>query len=575
MASVPHRLGEERATVPRIVLPITSRGLVVTDRVCWGILAAAMAVAAGLILYLNRGTSFYLDEITWVYQTPGLDSVGDVLERHNGHLIATTRLVYKAILETIGAEYIAFRLIAVSAVLLSAALFYELVKRRIGALPALAPTLVLLFLGSAWQHVVGPIGFTPVFSIAAGLAALLALEGGDRRGDIAACAFLVVSVATYTTGLPFLVGVAVSVLIQPDRLRRAWIFLVPLALYAAWWLGSLSTADEGDTSLVNALLIPNWWADALATVMAALSGLGFDFAGEGPFPAVELGWGRILAVAAVAALVLRIRRGNVAPSTWSFIAIALTWWTLGALAFGLIRTPDSVRYIYLGAVAVLLVAAAALPPIRFSRAGLVALFAAAAFSLGANITLLRDGGAVFRDISARTQAQFGALELARGHVSPDFDPLQDPPVGGFVLSPASTYFAVADRYGSLGFPPSELEGQAESIRQNADQILARALELQLEAAPSGPPAARCEEFSSNGAGEAIGFQLPAGGATLRVHGAATGPLLVGRFGSSPSAEVGTLPPGGTATLAIPEDSSPRPWIGAVTGARSVEVCPLS
>jgi hypothetical protein len=158
MATVPHRVGEERTSVPRIVLPITSRGLVVTDRLCWGMLGAAMAVAAALILYLNRGTIFYLDEISWLYETPNLDSVGDVLERHNGHLIATTRLTYKAILETIGAEYVAFRLIAVSAVLLSAALYYALVKRRIGALPALAPTLVLLFPGSAWQHVVGPIG---------------------------------------------------------------------------------------------------------------------------------------------------------------------------------------------------------------------------------------------------------------------------------------------------------------------------------------------------------------------------------------------------------------------------------
>jgi hypothetical protein len=50
LASVPQRLGEDRATVPRIVLPITSRGLVVTERLCCGILGAAMAVAAGLVL---------------------------------------------------------------------------------------------------------------------------------------------------------------------------------------------------------------------------------------------------------------------------------------------------------------------------------------------------------------------------------------------------------------------------------------------------------------------------------------------------------------------------------------------
>ena len=573
MESVPHRLGEEEARP--IVLPITSRGLPVTDRVCWGILGAAMAVAAGLILYFNRGTIFYLDEISWLYDTPGLDSVGDVIERHNGHLIATTRLTYKAILETIGAEYIAFRVIAVSAVLLSAAFFYALVKRRIGAVPALAPALVLLFLGSAWQHVVGPIGFTVILAIAAGLAALLALESGSRKGDIAACVLLVVSVATYTSGLPFVVGVAISILMRPDRRRRAWVFLVPLLLYAASWLASLSTAGESNATIANVFLIPNWSAESLATVMAALTGLGFDFTGEGPFPSIEVGFGRILAVAAVFALALRIRRGNVPASTWAFIGMALTWWTLGALAFGVFRAPDSVRYVYLGSVTVMLVAASAVAPIRFSKLGLAALFAAAAFSLATNLALLRDGGLVFRASSDRLQAQFAALELARGRVDPGFNPLGGPPVFGLIESSAAAYFAVADRYGSLALPPAELERQPEELRQNADQLLAEALELHLERSPLGRPAARCDAHSSNRAGEAVVFNLPPGGASLRVSGGAPGPLLLGRFGSSPTAEVGRLPPGGTATLAIPRDSSPRPWVGSVVAARSVEVCPTS
>jgi hypothetical protein len=167
------------------------------------------------------------------------------------------------------------------------------------------------------------------------------------------------------------------------------------------------------------------------------------------------------------------------------------------------------------------------------------------------------------------------LELARGHVNPSFDPLEDPPISGFIDSPASRYFTALDQYGSLALPLTELERQSESIRQNADQTLVRALQLDLQTRQSGPPAGLCEEFSGNGAGEAIGFQLPPGGAILRLRGAAPGRLLVGRFASSPSAEVGSLSPGSRATLAIPPDSSPRPWIGAVTGPRSIEVCPLS
>jgi drug/metabolite transporter (DMT)-like permease len=93
--------------------------------VCWAILGAAMAIATGLILYLNRGTTFNTDELDWVFFTPNL-SASDVLEPHNGNLIATTRLAYTAILETVGAEYIAFRLLGVVAVLLAGAFFYAL-----------------------------------------------------------------------------------------------------------------------------------------------------------------------------------------------------------------------------------------------------------------------------------------------------------------------------------------------------------------------------------------------------------------------------------------------------------------
>ncbi|MGH2993540.1 MAG: hypothetical protein ACRDL1_08380 [Solirubrobacterales bacterium] len=563
-------MSEPRATVPRIVLPITSRGLAVTDRLCWVILAAAMATAAALILYLNRGTIFYFDELTWLYQTPGLDTPGEVLEPHEGHLIATTRLAFKAILETVGVEYVAFRLLAAASVLLSAGLFYALAKRRIGALPALAPTLVLLFLGSAWQHVVIPIGFPITFSVAAGLGALLVLERDDRPGDIAASLLLVLSVATYTTGLGFLVGVAVSVLLRPERRRRAWVFLVPLALYAAWWVWSLSSPSsaESETTPSNALLIPNWVADSLASVMAGLSGLGYDFAQRAP-DVIDPTWGRILAALAIVALAIQIRRGSVPPSVWAFLGIALTYWALGALASGPNRTPGSVRYIYMGSVAVLLVGVAAMPSIGFSKRLLAILFAAAALCLGANLALLRDAGKTFRDYSAGVQSRLAALELARDRVDPNLDV----PDAGLIEAPASAYFAVVDRYGTPAYSPAELGRQSEAVREETDRVQASQLELRLEASRAGPADGSCETVSRRSPGAVIAFELPRGGATLRVRAAVPATLTLGRFGDLPSAELGSLSPGEAATLRIPPDASPRPWLASVSGARSVEVCP--
>ncbi|MGH2993541.1 MAG: hypothetical protein ACRDL1_08385, partial [Solirubrobacterales bacterium] len=538
MAGVPHSLGEERATVPRIVLPITSRGLELTDRLCWFALGAAMAAAAALILYLTRGTTFFPDEIDWVYATPNL-SAGDVLEPHNGHLIATTRLVYKAILETVGVEYIVFRVLAVLALLLSAGLFYALARRRIGALPALAPTLVLLFLGSAPVHVTSPVGFSPVFSIAAGLAALLALERGDRRGDLAACALITLSLATYSTGLAFLVGVAISVLLRPGRLRRAWIFLVPLVLYAAWWLWALTSESSvsGEASPFNILLIPNWVADSLAVVLAALTGLGYEFA-DPAAPGVSLGWGRMLAALAVVALVLRIRRGDNPPSLWVSLGIVLAYWSLGGLVAGsFARTPEAARFIYPGAVGVLLVATAAGGRIRFSRLGLAVLFTAVAFSLATNLALLRDGAAQSReDRSPPTRAYFAVLELARGHVDPNFAVM--PPEVSPVASPAATYFAVADRYGSLAFSLSDLERKPESVRQSADHYLASALALRLEA--SSRPDAGCRRLRTGQPGAPVGFELPRGGASMRVRAVGPAAVSLGRFATLPSVEAGEL-----------------------------------
>jgi hypothetical protein len=574
MATTRSALGQQPGGAPPIVLPITSRGLAVTDRLCWGFLGVAMAVSAALTLYLNRGTTYFFDELAWLLRSPELGP-GDVFEPHNGHLIATTRVVYKGILETLGTGYLPFRLLAVSTVLLSAGLFYALVKRRVGALPALAPTLVLLFFGSAWQHVLVPVGFTIVFSVAAGLGALLALERDDRRGDLAACALLVVSVATYTTGLPFVVGVAVSVLLRPDRRRRAWVFLVPLALYAAWWLWSLSAdhSAQEETKLSNVLLIPNWIADSLATVTAALIGLDYNFTAQfSSAPNPE--WGRALAVIPVAALAWRIQRGNVPRSVWVSLGIVLGYWALIALGAGPTRVPEATRYMYLGAVGVLLVASAAATGIRFSKLGLAALFAVCLVSLAGNLALLRDGGRIFREGSRGVGAELAMLDLARPHVDPNLDLSQAPER----LSPlllfgtrAANYYAVVDRYGSPAPAPDEVERQPEDVRRASDQFLARVLGLTLTPAPRS--LRQCERLRSD-QGAPVGFELPAGGASIGVAGGRSGTVTAGRFADSPSAEVGTVSSAEPAALRVPPDASPVPWRAAVTGARSVEVCAL-
>ncbi|MGH2991707.1 MAG: hypothetical protein ACRDMA_17960 [Solirubrobacterales bacterium] len=574
MEGVRHRLGDDAASVPRIVLPITSRGLPVTDRLCWGVLAAAMAAAAALMLYLNRGTTFFVDELIWVYDSPDT-GVGDLLDPYNGNLIAVTRLAYKAILETIGPEYLAFRLLGVAALLLSSGFLYALARRRIGSLPALAPAIVLLFLGSAWQYVVVPLGFSALFSIAAGLAALLVLERGDRRGDVAACALVVLSVATFSTGLLFCVGVAISVFLRPDRWRRAWIFLVPLVLYGAWWLSVMdSVQDPGaQAKLPNALLIPGYAADSLAAAVGALVGLDFSFTVPQPQHQVELGWGRVLAAVAVIALVARIGRGNVRTSLWASLGILVTFFVLGGLAFSEIRPPALGRYTLIGAVGVLLVAIDAARGVTFSKLGLIALFAVATVSLATNLALLRDGAASFREGYTRpVRATFTMLELARAHVRPDFNPraaLANPPPHPMPVPPYD-YLQAADRYGSLGYSLAELARQSEVVRGGADQVLAKALDLELGGTRTDPPAKECRALPS----QEGTVELPPGGATLRLSSGDPAPVTLGRFADTPTIGVGNLAPGEPTMLQIPMDASSEPWRTAVAATGPVEICAL-
>src|SRR5215210_1965254 len=105
--------------------------------------AGAMVVSAALCLWLSRGLTFTIDQITWFSFSPHLD-LRAAIEPYNGHLIATTRLLTAAIVDAFGAGYLPFRLIVTATVLLTAGLFFEFARRRIGAIAALAPTLVLL-----------------------------------------------------------------------------------------------------------------------------------------------------------------------------------------------------------------------------------------------------------------------------------------------------------------------------------------------------------------------------------------------------------------------------------------------
>jgi hypothetical protein len=536
-----------------------------------------MVISVALGLWLTRGTTFFIDEVTYFLANRGYD-LKALLSPHNGHLVFGPRLIYATIFKLFGADYLVFRILQEVGLAAAAGLFFVLAKRRVGPTVALGPAILLLFLGSGWVITLTPEGITHVYCVIACLGALIALESRLRFADAAACALLVVAVATFSIGLAFVFGVAVSVLLRPDRWRRAWIFLVPAAVYLLWLvaapkLNGLVYLSGTGLRLENALLIPSFVGQAAAAVGAAASGLSYDFAnptsGDVTYPA----WGVVIATIAVIALLSRLRRGRIPASLWMSLAILLGFWASTALVSGRVLlgdTPQAGRYVYAGVVVALLVAADASRGLRLSRRAVGLVLIAAAFALAGNIALLRQGSPVLRDYTTGLRSQLAAIVVARRQVAPDFTPAAG--LASFVgPEGAGPMLAAFDRNGSFAFSVPELVAQPEEDREAADSTVVGAERLGLAPTSGRVPAHGCHRLTAK-AGAPVELTVRPPGVTLR--SARTAPVMFGRFADTPTVAVGTLRPGTSYALRIPRDLSSVPWRASIPAGRPLTTCTL-
>src|SRR5437763_1730093 len=192
------------------------------------------------------------------------------LRQQNGHLMAVPLVVYKALFATFGAaSYAPFRFVAIALYLLCAGLFFALTRERVGDAFALLASVVLLFLGTAWEQSLSAIGLILWISLAAGLGMLLALQARSRRRDVVACLLLGVSLASFSYGLAFAVAAAVKIVLEGAWRRRAWVVLVPLALYGLWLLAY----GRSGASLSNIAGAPVFVANSLGAALESRTGL--------------------------------------------------------------------------------------------------------------------------------------------------------------------------------------------------------------------------------------------------------------------------------------------------------------
>lgn len=526
-------------------------------------LGLVLLVYAASALYMTRGATFIADELTWLIDAGrGFDPEA-ILAPHNGHLIAITRLWYAGTLETFGPDHVVIELFTIVNVAATATLLFVLLRSRIGAVTALLPAVLVLFLGSTEVPLAATI---TVFaqSSALGLGAILCLERDDPRWDVAAGALLVLGVASFSLGVTFVVGAAVLIGLRPDPLRRAWLVVAPLALYAAWYVWAQKFDPEAG-SPTDLLLAPTYGAQALAAALSYATGLARDASGDSP-DLVSVGWGQALAVVVVVVLARQALRAGVSSLALAVLAVLVAYWTLaafgmGAFDIGPVRGPESARYAFPTIVLLVLLAGEIFRAPAPGRWVALAVALAVAFSLPGNLFRFKEVAASIRLTSEQTRSLLAMVELERDQIEPSF-------TGSVALltpSEAGQYLGFAGRFGSIGATLDEVQAGSPEVREQADQALERILSPALVEVG----ALRCASPGVESPGEA--FALPPGGATLRSP--RTAEIELRRFADTNQIAAGTLSPGQAATLELPTDGSAQSWSATSTGSAPVRLCP--
>ena len=526
-------------------------------------LAIAIAASAALILVLGSNLTFFRED--WELLVTRQDWTADSFMRpFLEHIVLAPTGIYKLLVAVFGIESaLPFRVVSTAAFSLSVVLLFVWLRRRVGGWPALMGAVAIAFLGAAYEDLLWPFQIGYFGSVAAGLGMLLALDREDRRGDAIACALLVVSLSFSSLGIAFAAGAVADVLLgRRPRARRLPLVLVPLALFALWWVVWGQQADSV-LSAANLVEAPRYVFEAIGAGLASLFGLASS---EPEAERTHQIAGHLLALAALTAASLRIwRLGRVPRDVVVAVAIALTFWALAAVNQTFDRPPDASRYQYPSAVFLLLICGGLLRGVRIGGRPLIVAAAVTGVAVVSGTAFLhREYERWWLPASDSLRASLAGLEIAGEGAGRDFT-VNFPPN---VTLPASRYFELVRTAGSPAFSESELAGSGERERAAADLTLAGAHELRLT-----PDARRtkghdgCHRLADGGA-----LELPRRTHTLVATEEGPVEVLLSRFSSTPSVPLGEIRAATSARLRIPLDLSVRRWRLHLRGEGSLAVC---
>jgi hypothetical protein len=537
---------------------------------------APFALVFAFLLWETRDQTLYADEWYFFAHAAGFDP-GWVLQPDQGNMVFGATLVYKLVLTVGGAhDHLWLRLAWIGLDLLCSALFFALMRKRVGDFAAYVPALVLAVFGASWEMFGGSLGINVLTSVAAGLGALLAFERDGRRGDALGCALLTFSVIAHSTGLAILAGTIAAVLGRPDRMRRIWVVAVPLGLYACWWVWARKFGQSSvtlETISAAPAAVVSLFASAVASMAGAFRFPGAQEPGT-PDLVIVVNHEPGLMLGALLAVAVGWRLTRLPSFEWRFVpplvTLAVYWASIALVSPA--REPGTGRYQYASAIFILLIAAELWRGWRPSRGGIAAIAAIGAISIVPNAINLHYAAAFMRHVGVQDRAKVTILDSLRDRVPAET--IVEPFPGTIerdMAHPASDYFKGFDAFGSPGYELEELPTADPDARLAADQELVYLLDVHVESAESGPEG-DCTVVPPGTIGPGGGTEVGPGGFAFELPDGGRAKLGVRRFGDD-FYRLEEAIGGGWYRVPIPADEIGLPWYAAFESSTPVTVCP--
>jgi hypothetical protein len=348
--------------------------------------------------------------------------------------------------------------------------------------------------------------------------------------------------------------------------------IVPALLYALWYLG-YGESQITENGLINA---PGFAEDLVAAAFGGLVGRALE-------------WGRPLALLGALLVLRRLARPvPVSPRLAGLLATGLGLWAITAVARSTISQPEASRYIYLGAVVIVLVGVELLRGIPITSRVTALAACVVGFCAITGLTVLRAGSMDLRSTSKTVAADLGALELAAAYAPPGYQP--DPQ--GAPQITAGPYLHTVRAIGSTpADSPTDLAAAEPSARAAADGVLLALEAPRLHPLGTARPAplaslsitsliratqsrrGGCLQLTPLIGGSMVAdLALPSGGVVILNEGPAPAALALRRFGETFYPIPSQVTPRSAWVLSLPLDRAPVAWQLQLASTSRLSIC---